>query len=151
MYVTKVMSKTVTKEIESKMFQNFSPSFLQGDNKSTQGNDWELAVIMNFDKFLILSGLLLLFHAAYSAAQHRSYLRLTEQEFTSLPADILLQTVLSLFVSLVGVVRSLGNFKDIKASSEGEKKSWENIENRTSFYHFNHRGKRLFGDGASRG
>merc|ERR1712071_442203 len=38
-------------------------------------------------KYLLISGICLLLHAAYSAAQHRTYLRLTEQEFTSLPSD----------------------------------------------------------------
>lgn len=102
---------------------------------------------MNVDKFLMCTGLVLLFHAAYSAAQHRSYLRLTEREFTSLPADILIQALVSLLICLAGVVRSLGKFKDINVSSVREKKkTWENFQNRTSFYHFNHRGRRLFGD-----
>ena len=98
----------------------------------------------NFDKVCVGIGLLSLLHAAYSAAQHRTYLRLTEQEFTLLPLDILLQTLASLVLTCYGLVRVVGVFRDIMASGDLEKKMWENVTNRASFYTFNHRGKQLF-------
>uniref|UniRef100_A0A0P6E4V5 Membrane magnesium transporter n=1 Tax=Daphnia magna TaxID=35525 RepID=A0A0P6E4V5_9CRUS len=87
-----------------------------------------------------LLGILLLLHAAYSAAQHRSYLRLTEQEFTSLPADIILQTIFSLLLAVYGVTMVAGDFKEIRSNIDLQKKTWKNLNNRPSFYTFNHRG-----------
>ena len=97
------------------------------------------------DKLFVLGGLLVLAHAAYSAAQHRGYLRLTEQEFTTLPLDILLQSLAALILTCYGIVRVVGDFKEIKASAELERKTWETLCNRSSFYTFDHRGKALFG------
>ena len=97
-------------------------------------------------KLLLIVGLLALCHAAYSATQHRKYLRLTEQEFSSLPKDILLQTIVGLFICAFSILNIVGKFKQIKIASEWETKNWDNIGNRVSFYSFNHRGKYLFSD-----
>ncbi|XP_023716113.1 membrane magnesium transporter 1 [Cryptotermes secundus] len=94
-------------------------------------------------KLFLISGLLSLFHAAYSAAQHRSYLRITEQKFVSLPIDILTQGIVSLFVAMYGIMYIAGDFKEIRATVDLENKSWETVRNIPSFYIFNHRGKAL--------
>lgn len=95
-------------------------------------------------KSLVILGLLSLAHAAFSAAQHRSYLRLVEQDFQGfLPVDILLQTVLSLVITMVGVVNSAGSLKEIRALDDSKYNSIETIVNRPSFYIFNHRGRLL--------
>ena len=60
---------------------------------------------ISYGKVAVTCGLLSLFHAAYSAAQHRAYLRMTEQDFTHLPADILLQIFISLFVTCLGICK----------------------------------------------
>jgi len=99
------------------------------------------------DKLCVFIGLLSLVHAAYSAAQHRAYLRLTKQEFTSLPADVLLQCVLSIVLACYGIVRVVGEFRAIKASLELEKRTWDTLGNRPSFYTFSHRGRFLFHSG----
>merc|ERR1712071_48851 len=91
-------------------------------------------------KYLLISGICLLLHAAYSAAQHRTYLRLTEQEFTSLPSDIILQTIGSLLLTVFPVTMISGDFKEIRSNVELQKKTWKNLDNRPSFYTFNHRG-----------
>ncbi len=96
------------------------------------------------DKLFVTVGLVALAHAAYSAAQHRSYLRLTEQDFTTLPVDILVQCLAGLAVTCYGIVRVVGKFREIKAGSDLEKKSWETLSNRQSYYSFNHRGRVLF-------
>ena len=95
-------------------------------------------------KILLTIGLAGLCHAAYSATQHRNYLRLTEHEFTSLPVDILIQTLACLLLCCLGVIRVAAKFRPIQITSEWENKTWDNIGNRTSFYSFNHRGKYLF-------
>lgn len=97
-------------------------------------------------KLLLTLGLIGLCHAAYSATQHRNYLRLIESEFTRLPSDILIQTLLSLLSCCLGVIGISTKFKPIQITSEWENKTWDNIANRTSFYSFNHRGKFLFAD-----
>ena len=96
-------------------------------------------------KLMLYVGLGGLCHAAYSATQHRNYLRLTEKEYTRLPLDILLQTLACLLVTGFALIRIVGKFKSIRMSSGWESKTWEHIGNRTSFYTFNHRGKNLFG------
>ena len=95
-------------------------------------------------KVLIVLGLLSLIHAGYSAAQYRSYLRLVGEDFTGLlPMDILLQTILSLFVTMAGVVAVNGDFKEIKALEDSKYKSMDNIYNHPTFFTFNHRGRLL--------
>lgn len=103
-------------------------------------------------KVFLTIGLIGLCHAAYSATQHRSYMRLTEHDIdstsspaiTSLPLDILIQTLVCLLFSCFGVISISAKFRPIKITSEWENKTWDNIANRTSFYSFNHRGKYLF-------
>jgi len=92
------------------------------------------------DKFVFTLGLLALLHAAYSAAQHRAYLRLTEQDFTTLPIDILVQTVLGLLLACYGIVRVVGQFREIRAVADTENRTWDAMNARSAFYNFNHRG-----------
>ncbi|CAF0886838.1 unnamed protein product [Brachionus calyciflorus] len=104
-------------------------------------------------KLVLSIGLIGLCHAAYSATQHKSYMRLTEHDLdsnsspvSSLPLDILIQTIVCLFLSCFGVIQVAAKFRPIKITSEWEHKTWDNVANRTSFYSFNHRGKYLFSD-----
>lgn len=94
-------------------------------------------------KLITFVGIASILHAAYSAAQHRSYLRITEQEFTTLPIDILIQGVASLFVIMYGIMYIAGDFKEIRAVVDLEDKSWETLRNLPSFQIFNHRGRSL--------
>jgi len=73
----------------------------------------------------------------------RSFLRIMEQEFHALPIDILLQGLVSFLFTMYGMVHIAGDFKEIRANVELEKRTWETLENRPSFYIFNHRGKAL--------
>lgn len=95
-------------------------------------------------KVMCMFGLVSLAHVAYSAAQHRTYMRLTEQEFTGLPPDVLIQGVMSLVILMFSISHIAGEFKDIKVGADLDTKSWETVGNRPSFYIFNHRGKALF-------
>ncbi|XP_055298829.1 ER membrane protein complex subunit 5 [Sitodiplosis mosellana] len=98
-----------------------------------------------FTKFLLVVGFLSLLHAAYSAAQHRTYLRDTDQEKTNtfLPLDIIIQSVASLFLIIYSLLHVVGDFKEIRATIDLQAKSWETLSNIPSFYIFNHRGKSL--------
>lgn len=97
----------------------------------------------NLGNFFIIFGLLALVHSAYSAAQHRSYLRLAERDFDYLPVDIVVQTVLSLLVTISGVTLVAGEFKEIRATNELQNKSFEDLGRSSSFYTFSHRGRVL--------
>lgn len=95
-------------------------------------------------KLVLTIGLIGLIHAAYSATQHRNYIRLTSATTTVwLPLDILLQTVLSLILTCVALVPLVARFRPIRIASDWESRNWFNIGNRVSFYSFNHRGKHL--------
>lgn len=93
-------------------------------------------------KITLCLGFGLLLHAAYSSAQHRSYLRITEQEFKSLPIDVTLQAIAGLGILMFSILQIVGNLKEIRTI---QNKSWENLSNLSSFYMFNHRGKALYG------
>src|SRR5437016_2225993 len=90
----------------------------------------------------ILQWLVSLVHAAFSAAQYRSHLRLVEKAFSGLlPLDIIIQTVVSLIIVMAGVVSQSGDLKEIRALDDSKYKSIETTTNRPSFYLFNHRGR----------
>jgi hypothetical protein len=95
-------------------------------------------------KILLIIGLFALAHAGYSAAQHRVYVRLTEQRFERLPADIIVQTLVAFFACCIGTVQLFGKFKPILITAEWQNKTWDTLGNRPSFMTFNHRGKKLF-------
>ncbi|XP_039433236.1 ER membrane protein complex subunit 5 [Culex pipiens pallens] len=95
------------------------------------------------NKFALFVGFVSLLHAAYSAAQHRAYLRITDQEFSNLPVDIIFQAILSLFLIIYNILQVVGDFKEIRATVDLQAKSWETLGNIPSFYTFNHRGKAL--------
>uniref|UniRef100_A0A915ISV4 Membrane magnesium transporter n=1 Tax=Romanomermis culicivorax TaxID=13658 RepID=A0A915ISV4_ROMCU len=94
-------------------------------------------------KFLLAVGAISLIHCGYSAAQHRSYLRLTEQEFLGLPADIFLQTLLSLFFICYFGAGVAGDFQQIRADLTMRQRYFEHAANCPSFYTFDHRAKSL--------
>ncbi|KAE8743926.1 hypothetical protein FOCC_FOCC009389 [Frankliniella occidentalis] len=73
----------------------------------------------------------------------RAYLRITEQEFVGLPIDILIQGIVSLFVTMYGILTLAGEFKEIRSTVDLESKTWETFRNCPSFYTFNHRGRAL--------
>ncbi|XP_065076283.1 ER membrane protein complex subunit 5 [Ochlerotatus camptorhynchus] len=95
------------------------------------------------NKLVLFTGFVSLLHAAYSAAQHRAYLRITDQEFTNLPIDIIFQAILSLALIIYNILQVVGEFKEIRAAVDLQAKSWETLGNIPSFYTFNHRGKAL--------
>eukprot|EP00112_Aurelia_sp_Birch-Aquarium-sp1_P012268 Seg258.3 transcript_id=Seg258.3/GoldUCD/mRNA.D3Y31 product="Membrane magnesium transporter 1-B" protein_id=Seg258.3/GoldUCD/D3Y31 len=99
-----------------------------------------------FSKSLVSFGILSLIHAGYSAVQFKTYLKLTEEEFVTLPVDIIVQVMFSLLISIFGIVRVAGELKDIHSAAELAHRSWETFGNRPSFYSFNHRGRIMFSD-----
>ncbi|XP_011199026.1 ER membrane protein complex subunit 5 [Bactrocera dorsalis] len=96
------------------------------------------------NRIMLITGLISLLHAAFSAAHHRTYLRLTEQDWTHLPVDVIVQTVVSLLVVVYNLIQVVGNFKEIRATVDMQEKSWDTLGNLPSFYTFNHRGMALY-------
>ncbi len=100
---------------------------------------------MGFYHGLLLASICLMFHAAYSAAEWRSYARKSFSESesgqNSMPLDIVLETVAGLLLAMFAVLKIGGPFKEIRASVELSQKNWENVRNRQSYYVYSHRGK----------
>ena len=96
-------------------------------------------------KTLLVLGFCSLLHAAFSAAQYRSFLRVSEQKFTGqLPADIIAQAVVSLLVTMYSVVAVSGQFKVIYADDDFAKQQHASVfSTPKSFLTFNHRGRIL--------
>ena len=93
-------------------------------------------------KVLLGLGLVILFHAAYSTTEWRSITRQQKSESNDqVPLDITIQTLVGIFIAMIGVLNIAGEFKEIRAGVELGQRSWEDVGNRPSFYGFNHRGK----------
>uniref|UniRef100_A0A0M3I0R2 NADH dehydrogenase [ubiquinone] flavoprotein 3, mitochondrial n=1 Tax=Ascaris lumbricoides TaxID=6252 RepID=A0A0M3I0R2_ASCLU len=89
----------------------------ESDTKRGVGR-WQLVgrcAMTSLLRVLTVVALVSLLHCAYSAAQHRFYLRLTEQPFTQLPADIIVQTLVSLIVLIYGASHIAGDFQPIRS------------------------------------
>ena len=102
------------------------------------------------DKTLIVVGLISLTHAAISAAQYRSFLRLTELQFTWIPADIILQAFISLLMTLYGVISWKAKFCDINQQDAYTNKDRDGFFSSNSFMIFSHRGRILRSTNTSR-
>ncbi|XP_054164256.1 ER membrane protein complex subunit 5-like [Oppia nitens] len=95
-------------------------------------------------KSVITLGLVSLLHCAFSATQHRSYVRLVEQEFTGLPQDIVVQCLVSLLVTIAAIIAlNASRLQEIHALSDLKDKTIDIMNNRPNFYMFNHRGRLL--------
>lgn len=100
-------------------------------------------MVPSFHRVLIVLGLLSLLHSAFSAAQHRSYLRITSQVFTSLPLDIVVQAVSSLLLVVWGVLSRCHGLRAVTAADENMAASANTLHNNANFYMYNHRGRLL--------
>jgi len=95
----------------------------------------------SFYRGIVFTGLGVLIHAAYSAAEWRQISRYADMQDMFLPIDIVIQTTLALLLTMFGVLYVAGEFKEIRATVELEGQSWETVRNRPSFYTFRHRGR----------
>lgn len=94
-------------------------------------------------KLGVLLSFMSLAHAAFSAAQYRGFLRVSEQPFEGqLPVDIVAQTIVSLLVLLYSIVSVTGELKVIKADLSFGSKHHDQVfgPHPPSFWTFNHRG-----------
>jgi len=91
----------------------------------------------------VFVGMALLVHTGYSVSQHLSFLRYNEEEFTSLPLDMMLEGLLGVALAIWGAT-GIKPFREIRAIEDLACKSYESFFHRPSFVTFNHRGKNLF-------
>ncbi|XP_064394522.1 ER membrane protein complex subunit 5-like [Halichondria panicea] len=90
-------------------------------------------------KAVLVLGFILLGHSAFSAEQHRSFLKLAEEEYSYLPKDIAFECLMASVLCVFGVLSLMGKFKDIKLTTELNTQSFETVDNRLGFMTFNHR------------
>ncbi|CUT99654.1 magnesium transporter [Echinococcus multilocularis] len=74
--------------------------------------------MVELGRCLVIFGLVTLVHAAYSAIQHRTYLKLTGVHFDYLPPDIFWQTIIGLAITIAGVIRVAGDFSLINTTTD---------------------------------
>jgi len=96
-------------------------------------------------KIAVVIGICLLCHTGYSVSQMRSFMRFNEDEFLSLPLDMMLEGLLGVAIAVWGAAATQ-NFKEIRAIEDMATKSYESFLHRPSFITFNHRGRKLFGE-----
>ncbi|PWA94949.1 Magnesium transporter [Artemisia annua] len=81
----------------------------------------------------------MLLHAAYSTIQYRALLKITEDEFTGPPYEVMVELMLVLILSLFAGLTVPGNFKSILPDSDENRVV--SLPSNMNFMIFNHRGK----------
>ncbi|KDQ19632.1 hypothetical protein BOTBODRAFT_28199 [Botryobasidium botryosum FD-172 SS1] len=94
---------------------------------------------------LLALSTLILFHAAYSAYEHLTFLKAINRPDESLPKDIVFESLLALLLFTFGAVFNAPPLKEITWASEMSKRSIDEMDSRLGFMSVNHRGKMLFG------
>ncbi|XP_076947047.1 membrane magnesium transporter-like [Bidens hawaiensis] len=82
---------------------------------------------------------LMLLHAAYQTIQYRALLKITEDEFTGPPYEVLVELVLVMILSLFAGLTVPGNFRSILPDSDENRVV--SLPSNMNFMIFNHRGK----------
>ncbi|KAK1429482.1 hypothetical protein QVD17_11691 [Tagetes erecta] len=82
---------------------------------------------------------LMLLHAAYSTIQYRALIKITEDEFTGPPFEVLVELILVLILSLFAGLTVPGNFRSILPDSDENRVV--SLPSNMNFMIFNHRGR----------
>ncbi|OIW11298.1 hypothetical protein TanjilG_20447 [Lupinus angustifolius] len=86
-----------------------------------------------------LLGILIFFHAAYSTIQYRGLLKITEEEFSGPPFNVLIELLLGLVLCIWSALILPGKFLSIHPHSEDNR--IVSLPANVDFMIFNHRGK----------
>jgi len=97
--------------------------------------------MQSFSRFCIFFGILLLFHSGYSAVQHKTYIKLTEQPFVGLPLDITIECIIGTVLCVIGGVFTLDSPQSIQVVNEFSNKTFDDLNTRQDFIIFQHRGR----------
>ncbi|BAT85731.1 membrane magnesium transporter [Vigna umbellata] len=84
-------------------------------------------------------GVLVLFHAAYSTIHYRGLLKITEEEFSGPPFNVVIELFVGLLLCFWAALTVPGNFKSILPHSEENR--IVSLPANLDFMIFNHRGK----------
>ncbi|WJX79325.1 hypothetical protein P8452_62451 [Trifolium repens] len=84
-------------------------------------------------------GSLVLFHAAYSTIQYKSLLKITEEEFSSPPFNVVVELFVGLLLCFWAALTAPGKFLSIHPHSEENRIA--SLPANLDFMIFNHRGK----------
>ncbi|KAK7267718.1 hypothetical protein RIF29_20396 [Crotalaria pallida] len=84
-------------------------------------------------------GVLILFHAAYSTIQYRALLKITEEEFSGPPLNVVLELAIGLVICMWAALTLPGKFLSIHPNSEENR--IVSLPANLDFMIFNHRGK----------
>ncbi|CAO1629920.1 unnamed protein product [Jaminaea pallidilutea] len=96
---------------------------------------------------ILLIGTVLFLHSAYSTYEHSSISKSVGISQPRIPLDITAETILGLVLLVGGVLVSSPPLKEITWAAEMKKRSIDEVDARTSFATFNHRGPYVFGNG----
>ncbi|KAI4300304.1 hypothetical protein L6164_033696 [Bauhinia variegata] len=84
-------------------------------------------------------GVLILFHAAYSTIQYRGLLKITEEEFSGPPLNVVLELFAGLVLCMWAALTVPGKYLSIHPDSEENR--IVSLPANLDFMIFNHRGK----------
>ncbi|KAL6987370.1 hypothetical protein U1Q18_013119, partial [Sarracenia purpurea var. burkii] len=84
-------------------------------------------------------GVLILSHAAYSTIQYRSLLKITEEDFSAPPLNVVVELILGLVLCMWAALTVPGKFLSILPHSEENR--IVSLPANLEFINFNHRGK----------
>ncbi|KAF7804431.1 membrane magnesium transporter [Senna tora] len=84
-------------------------------------------------------GFLILFHAAYATIQYRGLLKITEEEFSGPPMNVVVELFLGLVLCMWAALTVPGKFLSIQPHSEENR--IVSLPANLDFMIFNHRGK----------
>ncbi|KAL5538225.1 hypothetical protein UlMin_005817 [Ulmus minor] len=84
-------------------------------------------------------GVLILAHAAYSTVQYRGLLKITEEEFSGPPMNVMVELILGLVFCMWAALTFPGKFLSIHPNSEENR--IVSLPANLDFMIFNHRGK----------
>ncbi|KAL0728686.1 hypothetical protein Bca4012_024779 [Brassica carinata] len=96
---------------------------------------------MNLGFVIGVLGVLILSHAAYSTIQYRGLLKITEEEFTGPPLNVVLELIVGLALCMWAALTFPGKFLSIHPDSDENRAV--SLPDNSDFMIFNHRG-RLF-------
>ncbi|GAM20328.1 hypothetical protein SAMD00019534_035030 [Acytostelium subglobosum LB1] len=92
---------------------------------------------------LCIVGIVLFVHSVLSTLQHRTYLRLTDKSFDHIPYDIAIESIVALVILSWGIINVAPRLQPIKVTGHLSKRSFESLDYRPNFVHFNNRARYL--------
>ncbi|KAI0288405.1 magnesium transporter [Russula brevipes] len=94
-------------------------------------------------RLLLTIATVALFHAAYSTYEHLSHSKALGRPEGSLPSSIVLESLVALFLGIVGACLKAPPLKEITWASEMRTRTIDDMDSRMGFANFETRGKIL--------